>query len=130
MLTKTRFLENCKILRFESFSSTCRCETFNGHSLNREYNNLGLPEAQKAYVIGLGQEQLFVVWDTECFGLSPFLHFVGDTTGHESYLCFYKKRKEEKYWYEPIKIREENAFDGLQARFEDEKDVILGLVVP
>ena len=130
MLTKTRFLENCRILRFESFSSSCRCETFNGHALNREYENLILNETQKAYVIGLGQEQLFVVWDQECFRLSPFLHFVKDATGHESYLCFFKGKKQGKYWYEPIKIRDEMTFDTLNARFEAEKDAIIGLVVP
>ncbi|MGD9973487.1 MAG: hypothetical protein AB7S77_10530 [Desulfatirhabdiaceae bacterium] len=130
MLTKTRFLENCKILRFESFSSSCRCETFNGHALNREYENPALTETQRLYIIGLGQEQLFVVWDTTCFSLSPFLHFVKDATGHESYLCFYKGRKQGKYWYEPVKIRTENTFDALQTRFETEKDAIISLVVP
>ncbi len=130
MLTKTRFFENCKILRFESFSSNCRCQTFNGHYLNREYDSPHFSETQRNYVIGLGQDQLFVVWDAECFGLSPFLHFVGDTTGHESFLCCYKKKKEGKYWYEPIKIRIEETFDVLQARFEVEKDIIIGLVVP
>ena len=130
MLTKTRFLENCNILRFESFSSSCRCETFNGHSLNREYENPSLTDPQKAYVIELGQEQLFVVWETECFSVSPFLHFAKDATGHESYLCFFKCRKQGKYWYEPVKIRTESAFDALQTRFEAEKDAIIGLVVP
>jgi len=130
MLTKTRFLENCKILRFESFSASCRCETFNGHSLNREYENPSLTEMQRAYVIGLGQEQLFVVWDSECFSLSPFLHFVKDATGHESYVCFFKGRKQGKYWYEPVKVRTESVFDPLQTRFETEKDAIIGLVVP
>jgi len=130
MLTKTRFLENCKILRFESFSSTCRCETFNGHALNREYENPSLTEPQMGYIIGLGREQLFAVWDAECFSLSPFLHFDRDTTGHESYLCFFKGKKRGKYWYEPVKIRTEKTFDGLQGRFEAEKDTIIGLVVP
>ncbi|NTV15066.1 MAG: hypothetical protein HGA96_14235 [Desulfobulbaceae bacterium] len=130
MLTKTSFLENCKIMRFESVSSTCRCETFNGHSLNREFDNPTLTAPQRTYVIGLGQEQLFVVWDDECFSLSPFLHFDRDTTGHESYLCFFKGRKQGKYWYEPVKIRTEKTFDNLQTRFETEKDAIIGLVVP
>ena len=130
MFTKTRFLENCRILRFESYSSSCRCETFNGHALNREYEYPNLTEVQKTFVIGLGQEQLFVVWDAECFSLSPFLHFVKDATGHESYLCFYKGRRQEKYWYEPVKIRGERTFDTLQARFEAEKDAIINLVVP
>lgn len=130
MLTKTRFLENCKILRFESLSSSCRCETFNGHYLNREYENPILTDTQRAYVLGLGQEQLFVVWDAECFSLSPFLHFVKDATGHESYVCFFKGRKQGKYWYEPVKMRAETAFDPLQTRFEAEKDAIIGLVVP
>ncbi len=34
MLEKTRFLEDCKILRFDCLAIDCRCETFNGHSLN------------------------------------------------------------------------------------------------
>jgi hypothetical protein len=96
MLAKTRFLENCKILRFDNFASDCRCETFNGHSLNREYDICKLNVAQQSYVLGLGQEQLFVLWDSECFSLSPFLHFEKDTTGHESYLCFYKGKKQSK----------------------------------
>lgn len=130
MLTKTRFLENCKILRFESFSSTCKCEAFNGHFLNREYESPTFTEPQKAYVLGLGLEQLFVVWDSECFSLSPFLHFDRDATGHESYLCFFKGKKHGKYWYEPVKIRIAKTFDGLQSRFEAEKDAIIRLVAP
>jgi hypothetical protein len=130
MLTKTSFLENCKILRFESFASDCRCEAFNGHSLNREYDNHSLSPAHLAYILGLGQDQLFVLWDTECFGLSPFLHFDRDATGHESYLCFYKRKKDSKYWYEPVKIRDEKSFDALQPRFDAEKDQILALVKP
>jgi len=80
--------------------------------------------------LGLGQEQLFVLWDSECFSLSPFLHFDKDATGHESYLCFYKGKKQSKYWYEPVKIRIEKTFDHLQARFEAEKDEIFRLLVP
>lgn len=130
MLTKTRFLENCKILRFESFTSQCRCESFNGHSLNREYENYSLADHQRLYVLGLEQEQLFVLWDSECFSLSPFLHFDKDITGHESYVCFYKGKKESKYWYEPVKVRTEKAFDHLQNRFAAEKDEIVSLLVP
>ena len=130
MLTKTRFLENCKVLRFESFSSDCRCESFNGHSLNREYDNHTFIVTRKAYVLGLGQEQLFALWDSECFSLSPFLHFDKDSTGHESYLCFYKGKKKGSYWYEPVKTRTEKTFDHLQSRFEAEKNEIINLVVP
>ncbi len=130
MLTKTRFLENCRVLRFENFAIQCRCEFFNGHSLNREYDNYTFPDPQRDYVLQLGQEQLFVEWDGECFSLSPFLHFDKDATGHESYVCFYKGKKDGKYWYEPVKIRTEKAFDHLQTRFESEKDEIIRLLVP
>ncbi|MCM2358033.1 MAG: hypothetical protein NDI77_07785 [Geobacteraceae bacterium] len=130
MLTKTKFLENCKILRFESYTASCRCETFNGHSLNREYDNHTLSAPQCAYVLGLGQDQLFALWDSECFSLSPFLHFDKDATGHESYLCFFKGKKEGKFWYEPVKIRTEKPFDTLQARFDAEKGQLVALVVP
>jgi len=130
MLVKTRFLEDCKILRFESLATDCRCETFNGHSLNREYENFEFTEPQRGYAVGLGQDQLFALWDGQCFSLSPFLHFDRDTTGHESYVCAYKGKRQGKYWYEPVKIRTEKAFDRLQARFDAEKDQITGLVVP
>lgn len=130
MLTKTRFLENCKILRFESYTAECRCEAFNGHSLNREYDNHRLSPIQLAYVLGLGQDQLFALWDSECFSLSPFLHFDRDATGHESYLCFYKGKKDGKYWFEPVKTRTEKSFDALQVRFDTEKTQIAALVVP
>ncbi|MCK5343295.1 MAG: hypothetical protein KAR20_07815 [Candidatus Heimdallarchaeota archaeon] len=130
MLTKTRFFVDCKILRFEIYSSALRCEAFNGHSLNKEYDDINLPADQTSFIIGLGQEQLFVLWNNECFSLSPFLHYERDSTGHESYLCFYKGKKERKYWYEPIKIRTEKTFDHLQSRFEAEKNEITNLVVP
>ncbi|MCX6134745.1 MAG: hypothetical protein NTU47_13105 [Ignavibacteriales bacterium] len=130
MLAKTRFLENCKILRFESYSSTCRCESFNGHALNREYDSYPFVDAQKTLVLNLGHEQLFVRWDTECFSLSPFLHYDKDASGHESYICFYKRKKESKYWYEPVKIRTEKSIDHLQGRFDAEKDEIIRLLVP
>ena len=130
MLTKTRFLEDCKILRFESYTTKCRCEGFNGHALNREFENYDFSDPQRNYILGLGQEQLFVLWGGECFGLSPFLHFEKDTTGHESYICFYKGKKAGKYWYEPVKVRTEKTFDSLQARFNAEKDEILRLLVP
>lgn len=130
MLAKTTFLGNCKILRFENYTSDCRCESFNGHSLNREYDIHSLVDPQKTYVLGLGQEQLFTFWDGECFSLSPFLHFDKDVTGHESYICFYKYRKDSKYWYEPVKTRTEKTIDHLQSRFESEKDELLGLLKP
>jgi len=130
MLLKTRFLEGCKILRFESLTTDCRCETFNGHSLNREYESFRFAEPQKNYVIGLGQEQLFIFWDGQCFSLSPFLHFDRDATGHESYVCAYKGKRQGKYWFEPVKTRTEKAFDRLQPRFDLEKDRIIELVVP
>jgi len=130
MLMKTRFLGNCNILRFDTFTSTCRCESFNGHSLNREFENYPFLEPQRTLVLGLGQEQLFVYWDGECFSLSPFLHFDKDASGHESYVCFYKGRKVKKYWYEPVKIRTERTFDHIQPRFETEKNEIVRLLVP
>lgn len=130
MLRKTKFLENCRLLRFDTYGASCRCETFNGHSLNREYDNFELTDQQRAFVLGLGQEQIFILWDSECFSLSPFIHFDRDATGHESYICFYKGKKESKYWYEPVKMRDEKTFDHLQARFEAEKDALIGLLVP
>ncbi len=129
MLVKTNFLEDCKILRFESFSAKCKCESFNGHSLNKEFDDFDFGTSQ-TYVIGLGQEQLFLKWDNEIYSLSPFLHYEKDTLGFESFMCFYKGKKDSKFWYEPVKIRKERVFDHLQTRFDSEKDAIINLIAP
>jgi len=125
MLAKTKFLEECAILRFNSLTDRFRCEVYNGHALNKEYENFNFQDI--AYVTSLGQEQLFVLWDENIFSLSPFLHFIVDQTGHESYLCPYKYKRSSKYWYEPVKLRTEVCFDTLQERFESEKDKLLNI---
>lgn len=129
MLQESRFLESIRILRFETFGSKCKCEVFNGHALNKEFEELDFA-ANQPLVIGFGQENLFAEWDAELFSLSPFLHFDKDSSGHESYLSFFKEKKEGKYKFEPVKIRTEKTFDHLTARFESEKDYLLGLIVP
>jgi len=129
MLVLTEFLEDCKVLRFESFASKCRCEEFNGHFLNKEFDDFNF-NADLAYVIGLGQEQLFLKWEDEIFSLSPFLHFHRDVGGRESYLSFFKGKKDGKYWFEPVTTREEISFDHLQARFDAEQAVLISLIVP
>ncbi len=129
MLLESKFLEEVKILRFENHGSKSKCEVFNGHALNKEYEDFDFG-VQQGYVLSLGQENLFIEWDSEIFCLSPFLHFDKDMTGHESYLAFYKRKKENKYWFEPIKIRTEKSFDHLTSRFEIEKDALINLIVP
>ncbi len=129
MLVLTEFLEDCKVLRFESFAAKCRCEEFNGHFLNKEFGDFNF-NADQPYVLRLGQEQLFLKWEDEVFSLSPFLHFHKDGVGRETYLSFFKSKKNGKYWFEPITKREEVSFDQLQARFDAEQAVLIGLIVP
>ena len=129
MLMMTEFLAECKILRFESYTTKFRCEEFNGHYLNKEFGDFDFA-ANQAFVLGLGQEQLFIKWDNEIFSLSPFLHFLKDAIGRETYLSFFKGKKEGKYWFEPITKRDEISFDPLQARFDGEQAVLINLIVP
>lgn len=129
MLIKTEFLAGCKILRFESFSSKCRCEEFSGHSLNKEFEEFDFAH-NLPFVLRLGQEQLFLKWDNEIFSLSPFLHFLKDTTGRETYLCFFKGKKEGKYWFEPVTKRDEVVFDTIQSRFDNEQAILVSIIVP
>lgn len=130
-LKELRFLENINIVRFETFTDHCRFETFSGHALNKDYDEkLVVSQDQLKYVLTLPGEVIFAKWDDDIFSLSPFLHFLNDITGHETYLCFYKGKKNNKYLYEPVKIRTEKTFDSLQSRFEAEKDEIIQLLVP
>jgi hypothetical protein len=133
MLMETQFLAECKILRFDTFSSICNCQVFNGHSLNNENDDFTFSPNDLSYVLSLGQEQLFVYWDNEVYSLSPFLHFSKDNTGHETYLSFFKSRKEVsekmfKYYFEPVKLRNEDSYSHLTSRFETEKDTILDYI--
>lgn len=130
IIRELRFLSSINIVRFDSYTIKCRFEIFKGHYLNKEYEDISMTTSQLGVVMENPGEVIFAQWDDEIFSLSPFLHFLSDTTGHETYLCFYKGRKQSKYWYEPIKIRTEKTFDRLQPRFEAEKDAIIGLVVP
>ncbi|MDP4239771.1 MAG: hypothetical protein Q8904_09930 [Bacteroidota bacterium] len=129
MLVLTEFLKDCKILRFESFSTKCRCEEFNGHYLNKEFDDYDF-DVNQAYVLGLGKEQLFINWEDEVFSLSPFLHYHKDGVGRESYLSVFKGKKDGKYRFEPITKRDEVTFDLLQARFDLEQAKIINLIVP
>lgn len=129
MIMMTEFLAECKILRFESYTTRCKCEEFNGHALNKEFDEFDFTTHQ-AYVLSLGQEQLFLKWENEVFSLSPFLHFLKDTGGRETYLSFFKGKKEGKYWFEPITKREEISFDLLQPRFDQEQITLINLIVP
>ena len=129
MLVLTAFLEDCKVLRFESYTEKCKCEEFNGHALNKEFDDYDF-SANLAYVLSLGQEQLFIEWDNDVFSLSPFLHFERDAVGRESYLSFFKRKKDGKYWFEPITKRIEVSFDHLQIRFDAEQAVLVNLIVP
>jgi len=129
MLMLTEFLAECKILRFESFAVKCKCEEFNGHYLNKEFDDFDFA-AQQSYILGLGQEQLFLKWHNEIYSISPFLHFHKDGVGRESYISFYKSKRESKFWFEPITKREEISFDHLQARFDAEQAILINLIVP
>ena len=68
-------------------------------------------------------------WDEAYFSLSPFIHSCeGFKWPWKSYVCFYNMKKDGKYWYEPVKIRDEKTFDALQSRFEAEKSTLAGLL--
>ncbi len=127
MLIKTEFLADCKILRFESFAAKCKCEEFNGYSLGAEFDEFDFGTSQ-AFVLGLGQEHLFIKWGNELFSISPFLHF--EKRGRNSFLSYFKEKKDSKYWFEPITIRDEISFDHLQTRFDAEQSEIINLIVP
>lgn len=129
MLMMTEFLADCKILRFESFASSCWCEEFNGHFLNKEYAHFDFGASQP-FVLGLGQENLFLKWENEVYSLSPFLHFHTVTGSRESYLSFYKGKRDSRYWFEPVARRQEISFDHLQARFDAEQATLISLIVP
>jgi hypothetical protein len=128
MLPETEFLQRCRIFRFENYGANCQCEEFNGYSLRSEYQGLAFQGADLAYVLALGQQHLFVVWDNDCFSVSPFLHFVPDGQGHESYLSVYKGRRNGEFVFEPVKLRAEQTFPPIQARFDIEKTEIQNLI--
>lgn len=130
-LKELSFLKDVNIIRFDSFSDHCRFETFKGHALNKDYDEkISVSADQLGYVLANPGEVIFAQWEDKIFSLSPFLHFLNDTTGHETYLCFFKGKREGKYWFEPIKVRTEMFFDSIHTRFDTEHVELSGLLVP
>ncbi len=134
MLDKTRFLGECEILRFSAVSPPdITCAIYRGYSLHREQIKFKLGtdilSNNLYYLLTLGNEQLFLKWEDDIFSLSPFLHYQNDNTGHESYLCLYKGKKNEKYQFEPVKLRDEIAFENKQLQFEAEITEIQNLIL-
>ena len=75
-----------------------------------------------SYVMTNPGKVVFAKWDNEffqCIAFSPLFKMTAQ--GMRSYLCFYKGKKQGKYWYEPVKMRNEITFDQLQARFDAEE---------
>lgn len=131
VLKNLRFFEDVSLLRFDSFTTVCRFQTFKAHSLNREFDeNIEIEIAQQPYVMANPGEVILAKWDDDIFSLSPFMHYKHDTTGHETYLSVYKGKRESKFWYEPVKVRENISFDPLQIRFDAEKLELYNLIVP
>jgi hypothetical protein len=131
VLKNLKFFEEISILRFESFTTSCRFQTFKAHSLNREFEEaIGIKPVQQAYVMTSPGEVIFAHWDDDIFSLSPFMHFKHDDTGHETYLSVYKGKRDSKFWYEPVKVRENICYDPLQPRFDAEKAELQSLIVP
>lgn len=131
VLKNLRFFEDISILRFDSFTTSCRFQTFKAHSLNREFEEaVGIDIAQQVYVMTNPGEVIFAKWEADIFSLSPFMHYLHDTTGHETYLSVYKGKRESKFWYEPVKVRNNICYDPLQARFDAEKVELQTLIVP
>lgn len=132
MLQKIEFLKDCMIVKFEEYrNNKARFQTFNGHSLNREFESYSINSTTLSYIFTDSPnptDNILVKWEDELFSISPFLHFIHDQSGHESYLCFFKGRKESKYWFEPTKLRTEIAFDTLHAKYDLEKANIHSLI--
>lgn len=131
VLKNLRFFEDISILRFDIFTTKCRFQTFKAYSLSREFDeNIEVQAAQLVYVMTNPGDVIFAKWDTEIFSLSPFMHYKHDGTGHETYLSVYKGKRDGRFWYEPVKVRENICFDPLQARFDAEKTELQNLIVP
>ncbi len=131
VLKNIRFFENVSILRFESFDSRYHFQIFKAYSLQRESNhNVSVQPERLTYVMTNPGEVIFAKWDEDLFSLSPFMHYQHDDTGHETYLSVYKGKRDSKFWYEPVKVRNNVCYDSLQSRFDAEKVELQNLIVP
>jgi hypothetical protein len=128
-LKHLRFLEDVQLLRFDSFTTMCRFQTFKDHSLNREFEEVEIEVARQPYVMINPCEVIFAKWDDDIFSCSPFLHYVHDASGHETYLCVYKGKAAGQFLFEPVKQRDNIPFPSLQARFDAEKIELQNLIV-
>ncbi|HFK1739880.1 MULTISPECIES: hypothetical protein [Bacillus cereus group] len=125
IINSLSFLEECKILKLEKYEkSKLHCILFNGDSSVAKYTNVELDSDAKNYVLDLESDELFVNWNGVCFGLSPFLHYKTEYSGHESVICSYKRLSNGEFVFEHSKTKQEEKFIDLASKFSKEREVL------
>ncbi|MMZ59481.1 hypothetical protein D1872_215220 [compost metagenome] len=129
MATNLSFLEKCRILKWEKFEKNrVHCTLFNGDSSVARYLDVEFNSEAKKYVLGLGNDELFVSWNDSCFSISPFIHYKHEYDGHESIICSLKRLSEGNFVFEHSKTKQEEKFPELSERFSKDRELVKGII--
>ncbi|ULT26855.1 hypothetical protein KUH03_08525 [Sphingobacterium sp. E70] len=94
MLKNLRFFEEISILRFDSFTTVCRFQTFKAHSLNREFDEtIEVQASQQGYVMTNPGSVIFAKWEDDIFSLSP-LCIIYTIQRDTKLICVFTKENE------------------------------------
>ena len=107
-------LENVIVLRYHSSESPLipRCEIYNGSSI--EGRKEGVILKKESYIEILDHwnaSAVFAKINDEIFSLSPFIHFTQEPYETNAVLCFYKKKRREKYLFEVLSKSQDKEFE-------------------
>ncbi len=97
ILKEIREISNLILIRYiaqEEDVLLFRHEDFKGSSLNRTFATAKiLPEKFGQIHSYLNNKNILAIFEGDIYCLSPFLHFKTDSSGNNTRLCFYKKKK-------------------------------------
>lgn len=96
-------LENFKdvqLMRYrgqEGHPHNLRCETFRGHAMTKTIETITIDQDQLSNSVKyLDEKYLLVMNNKHIYSISPFLHFKQDASGHQTSICFCKKKSGEE----------------------------------
>jgi len=107
-------LENVELIRYFGADNTLlpRCESFNGHNLMGEKKFFIMKQPQLVSILDhWNNESIFAKINDEVFCVSPFIHFYQEVHETNPLICFFKKDRNGKYWFEVTSKSTEQPFE-------------------
>jgi hypothetical protein len=123
-------LEDVIVFRYHEAETPLypRCEILNGCDLNGKKEIISIQKDNYMEIVEyFNSNSIYACVNHKVFCLAPFIHFTQEAHETNAILCFYKKTKGGKYFYEVVSKSQDKEFD--KKSFEVMENQLRGLVI-